>query len=155
MQVEVVKPETPAKETTAETPAAPTSAAETEAPVATAEVKLAAIAATPEPAAATPPPPATDISSFEGNVAAPRIATLGSPAVIVDDEKTAANATEAKITEAKPDASAAKKRAAERVRERQRIAARRARLAREAALAQQQLQANPFAQLPISRSLTR
>ena len=121
-------------------------------------MKLAAIAATPEPAASTPPPPssepAADISSFEGNVVATRIATLGGPAVIVD-EKTAANATEAKTTEAKPDASAAKKRAAERVRERQRIAARRARLAREAALAQQQLQANPFAQLPIARSLTR
>jgi len=153
-QLEAAKPETPAKETSAETPAAPAPAAQTEAPVATAEVKLAAIAATPEPAAATPPPSATDTSSFEGDVAAAGIATLGGPAVIVD-EKTAANATEAKTTEAKPDAGAAKKRAAERARERQRIAARRARLAREAALAQQQLQANPFAQFPIARTTTR
>jgi len=152
MQLEAAKPETPAKETSAEAPAAPAPAAQTEAPVA--EVKLAAIAATPEPAAATPPPSATDTSSFEGNVAAARIATLGGPAVIVD-EKTAANATEAKTTEAKPDASAAKKQAAERARERRRIAARRARLAREAALAQQQLQANPFAQFPIAGTTTR
>ena len=91
MQVEAAKPEDPAKEASAETPAAPAPAAETEAPVANAEVKLAAIAATPEPAAATPPAPepAADIPSFEGNVAATRIATLGGPAVIVD-EKTAA-----------------------------------------------------------------
>ena len=55
MQVEAAKPEDPAKEASAETPAAPAPAAETEAPVANAEVKLAAIAETPEPAAATPP----------------------------------------------------------------------------------------------------
>ena len=156
LKVEAAKPDTP--EAIAETLAAPAPAAETDAPVANAEVKLAAIAATPEPAASTPPPPssepAADISSFEGNVVATRIATLGGPAVIVD-EKTAANATEAKTTEAKPDLSAVKKRAAEQARERRRIAVRRARLAREAALAQQQLQANPFAQLPIARSLTR
>ena len=105
---------------------------------------------TPDPAAATPPPP--DIYSFEGNVAATRIATLGGPAVIVD-EKTVAKAAEAKTTDAKPDQSAARKRAAaERARERRQIAARRARLAREATLAQQQLQANPFAQLPLARA---
>ena len=157
MQVEAAKPEDPAKEASAETPAAP-AARRNRAPVANAEVKLAAIAETPEPAAATPPAPepATDISSFEGNVAAARIATLGGPAVIVD-EKTAANATEAKTTEAKtteakPDQSAVRKQAAERARERRRIAARRVRLAREAALAQQQLQANPFAH---SRSRAR
>jgi hypothetical protein len=148
MQVEAAKPEAPAKEASAETPAAP---AEAEAPVATAEVKLAAIAETPEPVASTPPAPepATDIYSFEGNVAAARIATLGGPAVIVD-EKTAA--TEAKTTEAKPDQNAVKKRTAERARERRRIAARRARLAQEAALAQQQQLANPFAQLPGTRT---
>ena len=150
MQVEAAKPEAPAKQASAETPAAPAPAAETEAPVATAEVKLAAIPETPEPAAATPLPPAPDTYSFEGNVAATRIATLGGPAVIVD-EKTVAKATEAKTTNAKPDQSAARKRAAaERARERRQMAARRARLAREAARAQQQLQANPFAQLPIA-----
>ena len=151
MQVEAAKPEAPAKEASAETPAAPAPAAETEAPVADADTKLAAIAQTPEPAAATPLPPAPDIYSFEGNVAATRIATLGGPAVIVD-EKTVAKAAEAKTTDAKPDQSAARKRAAERARERRQIAARRARLAREAALAQQQLQANPFAQLPDARA---
>jgi hypothetical protein len=161
MQVEAAKPDDPAKEASAETPAAPAPAAETEAPVAPAEVKLAAIPDAPEPAAATPPPPAPDIYSFEGNVAATQIATLGGPAVIVD-EKTAAKATEAKTTEAKtteaktteakPDRSAVKKRVAEQARERRRIAARRARLAREAALAQQQLQANPFAQFPVART---
>ena len=155
MQVEAAKPEAPAKQGSAETPAAPAPVAETEAPVATAEVKLAAIPETPEPAAATPPPPpAPDIYSFEGNVAAARIATLGGPAVIVD-EKTAAKetkTTEARTTEAKPDQSAVKKRTAERAQERRRIAAQRARLAREAALAQQQLQANPFAQFPVARA---
>ncbi len=93
--------------------------------MANAEVKIAAIAATPEPAAATPPAtspePAADIPSFEGNIATTLIATLGGPAVFID-EKTS-------TTEAKPDRSAVKKRAAERARERRRIAAaRRARL---------------------------
>jgi hypothetical protein len=153
MPAEAAKPETPAKEASAETPAVPAPAAETEAPVAAADTKLAAIVETPEPAAATPPVPAPDIYSFEGNAAATRIATLGGPAVIVD-EKAAARTTEAKTTDAKPDQSAARKRAAaaERARERRQIAARRARLAREATLAQQQLQANPFAQLPLARA---
>ncbi|UPK06025.1 hypothetical protein [Bradyrhizobium sp. 170] len=149
VQVEAAKPETP--EAIAEIPAAPAPAAGTEAPVANSEVKLAAIPETPEPAAATPPATATDTYSFEGNLAATQIATLGGPAVIVD-EKAAANAAEAKTTEAKPDHSAVKKRAAERAQERRRIAVRRARLAREAALAQQQLQANPFAQFPLART---
>ena len=150
MQAEAAKPEAPAKEASAEAPAA---LAEAEAPVAKAEVKLAAIAETPEPVATTPPAPgpATDIYSFEGSAAAARIATLGGPAVIVD-EKTAAIATETKTTEAKPDPSTVRKRAVERARERRRIAARRVRLAREAALAQQQQFANPFAQLPVARA---
>jgi hypothetical protein len=151
MQIEAAQPETPAKEASAETPAAPAPAAEIEAPVAPAEAKLAAIPEALESAAATPPPPAPDIHSFDGNLAATQIATPGGPAVIVD-EKTAARSTEAQTTEAKPDSSAVKKRAVERVRERRRIAARRARLAREAALAQQQLQANPFAQFPVART---
>jgi hypothetical protein len=146
---EPVQVEAAANEATAETPAAPASAAEaTTPPVTNPAVKLAAIAETPAPAAATPPPsPATDVPSFEGDTAATRIATLGGPAVIVD-EKAAANAsenTEVKTTEAKPDRNAVKKQAAERARERRRIAAaRRARLAREATLTLQQQQPNPF-----------
>jgi len=142
MQVEAAKREEPAKETSAETLAAPApAAAVTEAPVANAEVKIAAIAATPEPAAITPPATspelAPDIPSFEGSIATTLIATLGGPAVLID----ATTST----TEAKPGRRAIKKRAAERARERRRIAAaRRARLAREAALTLQQQQPNPF-----------
>ena len=171
VQVEAAKPEAVAKEAIVETPAAPAPAAETEAPVTKAEVKLAAVAETAAPAAVAPPPPAPapELYSVDGNPAATRIATLGGPAVIID-EKTAANATEAgtteaktteaktteaKTTEAKPDRNAIKKRDAERARERRRIAAQRARLAREAALAQQQQLANPFAQFPIARTTTR
>jgi hypothetical protein len=139
MQVEAAaKPEEPAKEATAET--TPVAPAAVEAPV-NAEVKLAAIPDTPEPAAATPaatsPEPAADIPSFEGSIATTLIATLGGPAVLIDEK--------ASTTEAKPDRSAVKKRAAERARERRRIAAaRRARLAREATLTLQQQQPNPF-----------
>ena len=141
IQVEAAKPEDPAREASAETPAPPAAATATEAPAANAEVKVAAIAATPEPAAATPPAtspePAADIPSFEGSIATTLIATLGGPAVLID-EKTS-------TTEAKPDRSAVKKRTAERARERRRIAAaRRARLAREATLTLQQQQPNPF-----------
>ncbi|NOJ50030.1 hypothetical protein [Bradyrhizobium archetypum] len=144
---EAARPETPPKEATAETLVARPAPAAFEAPAANAEVKLAAIAETPQPAAVPPAPdPAADIYSFEDNPAASRIATLGGPAVIVD-EKTAA-----KTMEAKPDRSAIRKRAAERARERRRVAAQRAQLAREAALAQQQLQANPFAQLQAPRA---
>ena len=57
--------------------------------MANAEVKIAAIAATPEPAAATPPAtspePAADIPSFEGSIATTLIATLGGPAVFIDE----------------------------------------------------------------------
>src|SRR5688572_23826876 len=58
VQVEAAKPEELANGTSAE------AAAETEAPVADAEVKIAAIAATPEPDAATSPEPAADIPPF-------------------------------------------------------------------------------------------
>jgi hypothetical protein len=149
VQVEAARPEAPAQEAIPETPVA-RAAAKTEMPPATnTEVKLAAIPETAEPAAATPPPPepATDVPLFEGNAAATRIATLGGPAVIVDGQ------TSAKTTEAKPDRSAVKKRAAERARERQRIAAaRRARLAREATLTLQQQQPNPFLPFPVTRA---
>jgi hypothetical protein len=138
VQVEAAKPETPAKEASAET--APAPAAETEAPVSNAEVQIAAIAATPEPAAATPPAtspePSADIPSFEASIATTLIATLGGPAVIVDEKK----------ADAKPDRSVLRQRAAQRARERRRmIAARRARLAREAVLTLQAQQPNPFA----------
>jgi hypothetical protein len=143
MQAEAAKPEEPAKEASAETPPAPTpAAAGTETPTTSAEVKIAAIASTPEPAAATPPAtspePAADIPPFEGSIATTLIATLGGPPVIIDATTSS--------TEAKPDRRAVQKRAAERARERRRIAtARRARLARQATLTLQQQQPNPFA----------
>jgi hypothetical protein len=136
MQAEAAKPEAPAKEASAEM------AAGTEAPVTNAEVRIAAIAATPEPAAATPPATApeqaADIPPFEGSIATTLIATLGGPPVLIDATTSS--------TEAKPDRRAVQKRAAERARERRRIAAaRRARLARQATLTLQQQQPNPFA----------
>ncbi len=134
---EATKPDV-AKESSAESPAEP--ATETTAP----DTKLAAIAEAAEPVAAAPPPP--DGYSFEGNPAATRIATLGGPAVIVD-EKAAADAQ--RPAESKPDHSAIKKLAAERARERRRIAAaRRARVAREATLT---LPPNPFIQTPFAQ----
>lgn len=150
MQAEAATPETSAKEATVETPAPPVAAiAEMPAPpkaqAAATEVKLAAVAETPQPAAAPTAPPAPDIYS-ESNSAATRIATLGGPAVIVDEQ------TSAKSTEAKPDRNALKKQAAERARERRRIiAARRARIAREATLTLQQQQPNPFIQTPFAQ----
>jgi hypothetical protein len=143
MPAAAAKPEIPAEGTTAATPVTP---AEADSPVANEELKVAAIAETPEPATATVP--ATDKPSLEGgNIAATKIATLGGPAVIID-EKTAASATEAK-----PDRSAVRKRNAQRARERRRIAARRARLAaRQAAVAAAQQQANPFGQTAVART---
>jgi outer membrane biosynthesis protein TonB len=144
-QVDAAKPAPSAQEPSAETPAPPAAPAAAEAPV-NAEVKLAAAPDAPEPAAATPPPPTPDINSLQGNTSATRIATLGGPAVVVD-ETTAAN-----TTDATPDRSVVKKRAAERARERRRIAARRARLAREATLTLQQQQPNPFLPFPVTRA---
>jgi len=143
MQAEAARPEEPAKETSAETPAAPAlAAAGIETPVTDAQVKIAAIAAAPEPATATPPAtspePAADIPPFEGSIATTLIATLGGPPVLIDATTSS--------TEAKPGRRAVQKRAAERARERRRIAAaRRARLARAATLTLQQQQPNPFA----------
>jgi hypothetical protein len=132
-------PAAPATETAAPTPAA---AVESAQPLAVQEeVRVAAIAEAPQPSTAAVPGPASDTPTPGANVAATKIATLGGPAVIID-EKAAANAADAK-----QDRSAVRKRAAQRARERRRIAARRARLAaRQAALAAQQLQANPFGQ---------
>lgn len=136
IQGEAARPEEPAREASAEALAAPAPAPTVaEAPPSDAEVKIAA--AVQEPEAATPPQqPATDIPSFEPSIATTLIATLGGPAVQIE-QKTL-------TTEAKPDRHA--KRAAERARERRRMAAaRRARLAREATLTLQQQQPNPFA----------
>jgi hypothetical protein len=142
MPAAALRPEIPAEETTAATPVTPAEAAT---PVANEEVKVAAIAETPEPATAAAP--ATDRLTLEGNFAATKIATLGGPAVIIE-EKTAAN-----TIDAKPDRSVVRKRSAQRARERRRIAARRARLAAlQAAAAAAQQQANPFGQTATARA---
>ena len=137
-------PETAAADTTAATPVAP---AEVTPPVANEEMKVAAIADAPEPAPSTAAP-ATDKPSLEGNIAATKIATLGGPAVIVEEQTAAAT------TDAKPDRSEIRKRSAQRARERRRVAARRARLAaaRHAAAAAAQQQANPFGQTTAART---
>ena len=134
IQGEAAISEDPAREASGETPApAPTAA---EASLANAEVRIAA-AAQPEPEAATSPQPVPDIPPFEPSIATTLIATLGGPAVQIEE---ATASTEAK------DRETVKKRAAERARERRRMAAaRRARLAREATLNLQQQQPNPFA----------
>ena len=128
---ELVKPDVPAAKTEPVAEAAPT-----EAPaVANDEVKVAAIAESPPPPAAATPPvtePVAEAPSLDGNFAATKIATLGGPAVKIEQPASV------KTPSAKPDRSAARKRAA-RARERRRIAARRALLAQQAAA-----QANPF-----------
>jgi hypothetical protein len=141
MPAATATPEVAAVDTTAATPVTPMEAAP---PVTNEEVNPPAIADAPEPSAAVP---ATDRPALEGNVAATKIATLGGPAVIID-EKTATNATDAK-----PDHSVVRKRSAQRARERRRIAARRARLAAQrAAAAAAQQQANPFGQTATART---
>ena len=138
VQAEAAKPEIPAMETQA------TSAEKANAPAANTEVKLGAIAETPVPSVATaslPAEPAMDRVSPESNIATTRIATLGGPAVTVDEKTVEGTA------DAKPDRSTVSKQAAQRARERRRMAARRVRLAREAAFAVQQQKApNPFEQ---------
>ncbi|SDN65405.1 hypothetical protein [Afipia sp. GAS231] len=142
MPAAAATPEVAVVDTTA-TP--PVTSAETATPIASEDVKVAAMADTPEPAAAAAP--ATDGQSLEGNAAATKIATLGGPAIIIE-EKTAAT-----TTEAKPDRSAVRKRSAHRARERRRIAARRARLAaQQAAAVAAQQQANPFGQTATART---
>jgi hypothetical protein len=130
---EPVKPETATAETTPVTGGV----AATVTPTPTEEVKLAAIAEIQPPATAvvaTAAEPAAEIPSLEGNIAATRIATLGGPAVTIEDPASANKAS------AKPSRSAIRKRA----RERRRIAARRAALLAQQAAAQQQA-ADPFA----------
>ncbi len=130
------RPLAAATEAVPETPAA---AAVSEVRAADVEI-VAAIPETPASPAANetvPAVPAPDVLVLEGNAAATRIATLGGPAVIIDEP-----------TSAGPDRSILRKQALQRARERRRIAqARRARLAREAALVQQQ-QINPVLQAP-------
>jgi hypothetical protein len=139
---EPVKPEIAAAETSPVAQAAP---AETPAP--NDEVKLAAIAEPPPApmAASTATEPVAETPSLGSNIAATKIATLGGPAVTIEEPASA------KTPSAKPDPSTVKKRAA-RARERRRIAARHALLAQQAAAQQQ---ANPFAQLPAVRRTAR
>jgi hypothetical protein len=141
-------------EANAETPSA---SAQTDVPPASADIKLAALTDTGQPDVPAAPsavtaeavvaaPPIAALA-IEGNVAATKIATLGGPAVIIEET------TSSKPTSATPDRGTARKRTAQRAREKRRIA-RRARLAREAALAAQQTQqqqASPFEQAPVAR----
>ena len=143
MQVEAATPDQPATEASAEAPIpAPTATDAT-------DVKVAAISTLESETtttAATSPQPATDVPSFEPSIATTLIATLGGPAVQIDQQTS--------TPEAKPDRRTVKNRTAERARERRRTAAvRRARLAREATLTWQQQQPNPFAfpLAPLSR----
>ena len=137
---ETSKPEgeTPAVETMSTMPAT-----QAETPASTEEPKLAAIAETQPPAAeaaSTAAEPAAVVPSLEANVAATRIATLGGPAVTIEE-------TAAGKADATPDRSAAGKRA-QRARER-RHSARRGRVARPAVAAQSP--ADPFAQPAVAR----
>lgn len=139
--VETAKPEESGREAGTETAAAPASAPTAAEAPADAELKTGTVSV-PEPDAAaqtaTLPPPALDTPSFEPSIATTLIATLGGPAVQIDQK--------ASTTTAKPDRRTVRNRAAERARERRRMAAiRRARLAREATLTLQQQQPNPFA----------
>jgi hypothetical protein len=137
---EAAKPDVSTAETT---PAMPVASAQTETPASTDEPKLAAIAETPPPVAETAPAaaePAAVVASLEANVAATRIATLGGPAVTIEE-------TAAGKADATPDRRAAGKRA-QRARER-RHSARRGRVARQAVAAQPP--ADPFAQPAVAR----
>ncbi|SIO30050.1 hypothetical protein SAMN05443247_03681 [Bradyrhizobium erythrophlei] len=147
-------PDMPAAPAPAETPAStdePKLAAITETPPPVTETAPPVTEAAPPVTEAAPPateaaPPVTEaapvaseqpavVPSPETSIAATRIATLGGPAVAINQAPAA-----------KADATPAGKRA-QRARERRRIA-RRARIARQAAAAQPQ--ANPFAQPSIT-----
>jgi hypothetical protein len=144
---EAVKPEALAPEALAAAaiPATPPVAAQAEAPASVEETKLAAIAETPPPVneAARPQAtetPALEAPSLEASAAAMKIATLGGPAVTIDQP------APAKLAGAKPHRSEVTKRArAERKREQ-----RSARRARQAA--SQQQSADPFGQPTIVRT---
>jgi hypothetical protein len=135
LPAEPVKPEIPAADAPAVAQAAPA-----ETPAAVDEVKVAAIPETPPPAtvaASTAPETVAEVPSLEGNIATTKIATLGGPAVTIEEPASATTIS------AKPDLGATQKRA-ERARERRRVAARRAALQAQQAAAREQ--ANPFAQ---------
>ena len=139
---EPIKSDIPAA---AGTPALQAMPAET--PIANEEVKLAAIAetaTTPASAAAsTAREPVAEAPSLEGNIAALKIATLGGPAVTI--EQTVA----VKPADAKPSRSSINRKRAQRAKERRRIAARRAALLARQAAAQQQI--DPFGATPVAR----
>jgi hypothetical protein len=122
----------PAAPLTANSPGAP--------PTASAELMaFAASTTSAAPAALAAPAPETDD-------AAAKIATLGGPPVEVTDSDSVLEPGTVKIPRARPDESAIRKRQqARRAAYRRRLAAR-ARL-----LALQQLQANPFTQLPFAQ----
>jgi hypothetical protein len=139
---ETMKPEIPAAETTpaqATAPETPTAREE--------EVKVAAIAETPppvsvvaSPAAEPAPEPVAEAPSLAGNLAATKIATLGGPAVTIEQTVTV------KASSATPKKRSIKRKQVQRTKERRRAAAaRRAQLARQAAAQQS---ADPFAPTP-------
>jgi hypothetical protein len=148
---EATKPETSKPETSkpeGETPAVETMstmpATQPETPASTDEPRLAAIAETPPPVTETAPiaaEPTAEVPAPEVSIASTKIATLGGPAVTI--EQTAAGKADAT-----PDRSAAGKRA-QRARER-RHSARRGRVARPAVAAQSP--ADPFAQPAVARA---
>ena len=135
---EPIKSEIPAA---AATPALQAPPAETR--IANAEVKLAAIAETPTPPASAAASAVTEAPSLEANIAALKIATLGGPAVTIEQTVLA------KPADAKPSRSSINRKRAQRAKERQRIAARRAALLARRAAAQQQI--DPFAATPVAR----
>ncbi len=128
-------PETSKPEAAETTSAIPSASAQADAAASTDTPKLAAIAEAPPPIIETAPiaaEPAVEALAPEVSIASTRIATLGGPAVTI--EQTAAT---------KADATPDRRAAAKRARERRRIA-RRTRAARQAVVAQQP--ASPFAQ---------
>lgn len=126
---EAVKPEMPAVEAA---PGSPPAQAEVLASID--EPKLAAIAETPPASEAAST--LVEVPSAAASIAATRIATLGGPAVTIDEPAPAKSA-------ATPDGSAV----AKRTKERHRVA-RRARIARQAAT---QSAADPFAPSAVTR----
>ena len=138
---EAAKPDVSTAETTLAMPVAP---AQTETPASADEPKVAAIAETQPPAAeaaSTASEQPAVVPSLEANIASTKIATLGGPAVTI--EQTAAGKADATL-----DRSAAGKRA-QRARER-RHSARRTRVARPAVAAQPP--ADPFALPAVARA---
>ena len=135
---EPIKSEIPAA---AATPALQAPPAETR--IANAEVNLAAIAETTTPPASAAASAVAEAPSLEANIAALKIATLGGPAVTIEQTVLA------KPADAKPSRSSINRKRAQRAKERRRIAARRAALLARQAAAQQQI--DPFAPTTVAR----